>query len=789
MKIKEVRCDQFAGLRDREIDLKSGLNLIIGENESGKSTLVELIYRMFFQSSPLDARRDKDFKENYFPKSIGKYQGDTIDGVIKFETEEGVYKLSKEWSKRDGTCKLTLPDGGTVRDPDTISEILAGILQYGKAVYDELVFASQRREQTVLNGLLGGKASDNVEELAGTITKAVMETGGIDIDKMENRLDEIVTSYEGHWDFDSDMPERGRARGIGNKWQKGVGRVLSAYYEKEEAAAAFSEAEDAERNVERINADIAETKGLRDRCREKKDCFDTVRSRLAERHSNKRLLEKTEAEYADMQKALSDWPRYTEQLAAAESLQKELVLSKTKAKYDKVKETVEQRNAAENKLTAIGEVDAEDVRKAIGLESEIVKCEGKLHGMDISTRVKKLGAGDVLIRSCVTGELLNTDGGSLDITEAVEISVPGVVTIELSPKDTDVGAIGAMLEKPRGELSAIFDKHSVSSVKELKEKQESAARLASELAMIKSRIEALLDGASWEELESEAASVSGSVRAANIIDADIKALCNMPIDRFIGSASSSISRCAEKYGSPEKLSADMRSSEETLRKLRISIASSESIPPEFQNINDPDEYSETLRNQIEGYEKTVERLTASLSEAERGLRERSAEEYAEDCQRANAVFEGLKAEHARWAHIRSVFLKVKNANRGDPLEDIEREFGNYLSVMSEGNIKLESIGEELNTSITSGNSQLTAAILSEGTKDTVSLAFRLAVLRHLYPDGGCVAVFDDPFTDMDPKRTKQACRLIEEFAKDNQVIFISCDEKYSELMPGNIIRV
>ena len=84
MKIKEVRCDQFAGLRDREIDLKSGLNLIIGENESGKSTLVELIYRMFFQSSPLDARRDKDFKENYFPKSIGKYQGDTIDGVIKF---------------------------------------------------------------------------------------------------------------------------------------------------------------------------------------------------------------------------------------------------------------------------------------------------------------------------------------------------------------------------------------------------------------------------------------------------------------------------------------------------------------------------------------------------------------------------------------------------------------------------------------------------------------------------------------------------------------------------------
>ena len=90
--------------------------------------------------------------------------------------------------------------------------------------------------------------------------------------------------------------------------------------------------------------------------------------------------------------------------------------------------------------------------------------------------------------------------------------------------------------------------------------------------------------------------------------------------------------------------------------------------------------------------------------------------------------------------------------------------------------------ENLRTSISSGSSLLTAEILSEGTKDTIALAFRLAVLRHLFPGGGCVAVFDDPFTDMDPGRTARACRLVEEFAKNNQVIFVSCDPKYIGLM-------
>ena len=94
----------------------------------------------------------------------------------------------------------------------------------------------------------------------------------------------------------------------------------------------------------------------------------------------------------------------------------------------------------------------------------------------------------------------------------------------------------------------------------------------------------------------------------------------------------------------------------------------------------------------------------------------------------------------------------------------------------------------MDVDIQSGNNHLTYDILSEGTKDTIGLAFRLAMLEHLFPNGGGLVVFDDPFTEMDEERTKQACHLVQQFAdKGNQVIFTTCDNKYRNLLKGTFI--
>ena len=83
MKIKKVSTEQFAGIRDKEVEFCGGINVVYGKNESGKSTLVNLISRTFFQDADVGKgnKSDKEFVSRYFP--VGT-KCDFIQGKVVF---------------------------------------------------------------------------------------------------------------------------------------------------------------------------------------------------------------------------------------------------------------------------------------------------------------------------------------------------------------------------------------------------------------------------------------------------------------------------------------------------------------------------------------------------------------------------------------------------------------------------------------------------------------------------------------------------------------------------------
>ena len=140
-------------------------------------------------------------------------------------------------------------------------------------------------------------------------------------------------------------------------------------------------------------------------------------------------------------------------------------------------------------------------------------------------------------------------------------------------------------------------------------------------------------------------------------------------------------------------------------------------------------------------------------------------------------------------HIKEVFDALKENVSNNPMHDIAESFSKYLAVISDGRVSSEFLSQErIDIDVYSNDRRLDYEKLSEGTKETVSLAFRLAVLDHLFPNGGGVIVFDDPFTDMDAFRTEQATKLIGECATRHQVILLTCKEDYVAMLGGKHIN-
>ena len=239
MKIKELSCEQFAGLNDKKVSFESGINVVYGKNESGKSTLVNLLSRTLFQESGIDARsaKGKAFKALYYP---AERRGEAAavqnaDGRVSVETDCGVYTLTKEWGD-DPRCKLKTPDGSIIRGEKQVKNTVEEFLQYGEGVYTALLFSPQSGADDALKALLETQEKNGVEfkkELSATVTKAFAESDGISADEIGKKIEERLAQIKGdHWDVAGNKPER---HPKGSRWTTKVGSIMQAYYAVEDA--------------------------------------------------------------------------------------------------------------------------------------------------------------------------------------------------------------------------------------------------------------------------------------------------------------------------------------------------------------------------------------------------------------------------------------------------------------------------------------------------------------------------------------------------------------------------
>ena len=135
MLIKDLQINNFGKLKNREIELNNGINIIFGENESGKSTILKFITSMFYGvSKNKNGKRITDF-EKYTPWYEGEYSG-----KIKYKLDNGEeYEVYRNFTKKNP--QILDSNGNDVSKNYTIDKTYGNQFFSEQTKVDEELFA------------------------------------------------------------------------------------------------------------------------------------------------------------------------------------------------------------------------------------------------------------------------------------------------------------------------------------------------------------------------------------------------------------------------------------------------------------------------------------------------------------------------------------------------------------------------------------------------------------------------------------------------------------------------
>jgi len=244
---------------------------------------------------------------------------------------------------------------------------------------------------------------------------------------------------------------------------------------------------------------------------------------------------------------------------------------------------------------------------------------------------------------------------------------------------------------------------------------------------------------------------------------------------------------AEEYKSQDRLldllverRAELRDIEKELQNLRP-LPESVKDPERF--IKEFEEKQESL-NSKEGELSEVRIERATL---EGQAPEETTEEIEAQWKEAQSRFEQVEKEADAINEVHNTFQQIKSTMDAQTLDPWLDELQRVVVPLTVDRYRMVLLTkDDPGKAARADGLEIPFQVLSMGTMVGLGLALRLSMARYFLKDLEGFLVLDDPLVDMDSERQEAAARVIQHFAKEKQVILLTCHANHANLLGGHV---
>ncbi len=801
MRVSKVFLHPFAGIEEKTFEFEEGLNVLLGPNEAGKSTVFRAVMHGLLTTTSLTRTKVEDIMGSYFP-AVG---GDVIRVSLEMKnSKDEVVQIVKTWKKgnRNGSASLKLPDGTELTDEEAVQDHIEELLPVSPATLRTIMLADQSGlHQTMRKMEQEGKVR---KELGNILRKNFMETGGVSVDRFRELIDQKYEDYFKRWNRQQQYPENNR--GIKNPYKVGTGKVVEAYYKKEQLRLDLEEAERFEDDLDSLNETLNKLITQQEKKKEKFEQLNPLKEGIQERQLKEQKLESAQDKKERLLHVSNKWPVFNDRLEnlepkleanreKLEELQQEQQKAQNKQKGEqlkqritKIEELASQVEEAKNELKEAQKVTQDDLKKLRELQSDIRQLQTKIEAAKLTVRIES--DSDQALRYTEAGQdeqnIESKKGETLEKTASggFTLKTDGLM-VKVFSGDGDLEDTIETLQTEKEELNSYLDDLEVGSVQDAGSYAELYQKKENDLGQAKKAYKSELGDQKLEDLKEKLKDYGNlsEVRDSEEITEDLvetKTALNQ-LKKEAADAESKIEEWTKKYGSSDEVILELAETSKLVKDLESDLDDLPSLPKGYESSGEFIKEVEQLDKDIQQLKEHIFDKKQERTQLEAKAPDTSSEELQKLSEEAEAEFERINSRAETLAQVREKSLELIESMDSDTYKGLETSFVKWLDLMVGDRFPNVDMDSDMPTAFkTQEATSLTYNLLSHGTKDTVALAWRFALCEKFLEEGNGFVILDDPMVDIDPERRKNVVQAINKFSEQYQTIVMTCHPDHAD---------